>query len=170
MKKAILYPLDNITFMYKMIRMKLSDIIAELECYKRKSESGNDEQFPSDERHIQAIMDYYDGLEENLGCDTVFHPDFFRRWHHETRVYDAMVAAGLPKKTIDKEIKFVGYDLYPGSVTIHRGNDGSVSYSFSPKAELYLMNTLKQYCHVAPCSDGFLYKVKPATAYAHPAE
>lgn len=124
----------------------------------------------ADESHIQAIMDYYDSLEENLGCDAVFHPDLFRGWHHETRVYDAMVAAGVPKDTIETEINFVGNDWLPGSVTIQRDNDGSVSYSFSPKAELYLMNTLKQYCYVAPCSDGFLYKVKPAIAYAHPAE
>lgn len=144
--------------------MDLSDVVVDIANYKHKQGVVDDEQFPSDELHIQAIMDYYDGLEENLGCDAVFHPDLFRGWHHETRVYDAMVAAGVPKDTIETEIN----DCLPGSVTIQRDNDGLVLYSFSPQAELYLMNTLKQYCYVAPCSDGFLYKVKPAIAYAHP--
>lgn len=151
--------------MYKVIKMDLSDVVADIANYKHKQGVVDDEQFPSDELHIQAIMDYYDSLEENLGCDAVFHPDLFRGWRHETRAYDAMVAAGVPKDTIDTEINFVAHDLLPSS-----DNDGLVLYSFSPKAELYLMSTLKKYCYVAPCSDGFLYKVKPAIAYAHSAE
>lgn len=139
--------------------MDLSDVVADIANYKHKQGVVDDEQFPSNEFHIQAIMDYYDSLEENLGCDAVFHPDLFRGWHHATCFNDAIEKLGLREK-----------EFIPVPMSVGFKNNGEDWAWYAPRYTNAIKAAIKKYCYYVPCSDGFLYKVKPALAYAHSAE
>lgn len=140
--------------MYKVIRMDLSDVIAEIELYKRKNEIGNDGLFPSNERHIQAIMDYYDDLDD--GCvvyGAVYHPDLFRGWYHATCFNDAIEKVGINEK-----------EFIPVPMSVGFKNNGENWAWYAPRYTKAIKEAIKKYCHYIPCSDGFLYKVKPIVA------
>lgn len=159
MKKAILYSLGDLTFMYKRIEMKPADVLSEIKKYKKDNAIKDNARFVTKLSHIKAIMDYYDESVEGLCCGASFFPELFEYWNEAPSVLDAIIVLGLDEA-----------ECFPDSSGVGRKATREEWLKLSQFNERMIIDVIKKYCYVVITKDVVLYKLKPCLAYAHPGE